>query len=83
MILDQVKLMETKKAADQIKLYNEGIKRISRLMQQRNFDHAFVIVDLLKQVPQSRSDSLNARVKSYCEIYPEETWAHRFINKKD
>ena len=81
-MLDQVKYMESSKSTNLIKFYNEGVKRISMLMQQRNFDHAFVIVDLLKRLPLSEYDNLNACVKSYCEVYPEETWAREFIKKR-
>ena len=82
-MLDQVNFMETNKSTNLIKFYNEGVKRISKLMQQRNFDHAFVIVDLLKRMPLSEYDNLKTSVESYCEIYPEETWALEFIKTKN
>ena len=82
MMLDRVMSMETCKSTNLINFYNEGVKRISKLMQQRNFDHAFVIVDLLKQSPMSEYDDLMGRIKSYCEVYPEETWALEFIQLK-
>lgn len=78
----QVISMETSKATNLIKFYNEGMKRIRKLMQQRNFDHAFVIVDLLQQQTLSEYENLRANVKSYCEIYPDETWALEFTNHK-
>ena len=74
--------METCESTNLIKFYNEGVKRISKLMQHRNFDHAFVIVDLLKRQPLSEYENLRANVKSYCEVYPEETWALEFLNNK-
>ena len=82
MMLDRVISMETCKSTNLINFYNEGVKRISLLMQQRNFDHAFVIVDLLKKLPLSEYDNLLTSVKSYCEVYPEETWAREFIKIK-
>lgn len=82
MMSDRVITMETCKSTNLVSFYNEGVKRISALMQQRNFDHAFVIVDLLHRLPLSEYDNLNTNVKSYCEIYPEETWALEFIKKK-
>ena len=79
---DRVISMDTCKSTNLISFYNEGVNRISKLMQQRNFDHAFVIVDLLKRLPLSEYDNLMTSVKSYCEIYPEETWALEFIKNK-
>jgi len=75
--------METYKSENLIKFYNEGAKRISKLMQQHNFDHAFVIVDLLQRQPLSEYENLKANVKSYCEVYPEETWALEFTDNKE
>ncbi len=74
--------MKTCRSTNLLNFYHEGIKRISSLMQQHNFDHAFVIVDLLKRLPMSEYDNLKASVNAYCEIYPEETWALEFSGKK-
>lgn len=75
--------MDNVKSANLINFYNSGLKRVVKLMQQRNFDHAFVIIDLLQKLPLSEYEKMRPNIKSYCDVYPEETWALKFVSANE